>query len=172
MRFFFLRHTVNLFWFIENKGYWKLNGMPGSSECLRQKHQFLNFWGKAIWENYGKQVMSKMEREVSNRWNYIHKKGVIVIGWDSRALNFETKTLDKSNLNFDKQLCYCICLCEIFEVNYLRGRYEQLPLYLSLFFAFSSEALNSGVKSCFVRAVFQYAVCEEFFSIRLWCLQL
>ena len=23
-------------------GYWKLNEMPGSGECLKQKHQFLN----------------------------------------------------------------------------------------------------------------------------------
>ena len=26
--------------------YWKLNEMPGSTECLRQKDQFLNFWSK------------------------------------------------------------------------------------------------------------------------------
>ena len=37
----------------------------------------------------------------------------------------------------------------------------QLPLYLPLFFAFSSEVLNSGKKSCFNRVFFQDAVCEE-----------
>ena len=24
-------------------GYWKLNEMPGSGECLKQKHKLLNF---------------------------------------------------------------------------------------------------------------------------------
>ena len=28
--------------------YWKLNEMPESSECLRQKYQFLNFLGKTV----------------------------------------------------------------------------------------------------------------------------
>ena len=27
--------------------------------------------------------------------------------------------------SFDKQLCYCICLYKMFEVNYLRGKYNQ-----------------------------------------------
>ena len=50
---------------------------------------------------------------------------------------------------------------------------QQLPpLHLPLFFAFFSEALNSGIKSCFDGVVFQDAVCEECFSIRLWCLHL
>ena len=31
---------------------------------------------------------------------------------------------------------------------------QQLPLYLPLFFAFSSEVLNSGLKSCFDGVVF------------------
>ena len=71
-------------------GYWKLNEMPGSSKCLEQKHQLLNFWGKTIWENYGKQAKSKWERRVLNRWNRIPKRGVTVNGWESRTLNFET----------------------------------------------------------------------------------
>ena len=59
-------------------GYWKLNEMPGKSECLGQKHQFLNFWGKTIWGNYGKQAKSIWERRVSNQWNHIHTKGVFL----------------------------------------------------------------------------------------------
>ena len=49
-------------------------------------------------------------------------------------------------------------------------RIQQLPLCLPLFFAFSSEVLNSGIKSCFDGVVFQDAVYEEYFSIRLRCL--
>ena len=48
----------------------------------------------------------------------------------------------------------------------------QLPLCLPLFFAFSSEVLKSGIKSCFDGVVFQDAVCEECFSVRLRCLNL
>ena len=29
-------------------GYWKLNEMLESGECLRQKHQFLNLWSKTV----------------------------------------------------------------------------------------------------------------------------
>ena len=47
---------------------------------------------------------------------------------------------------------------------------QQLPLCLPLFFAFSSKVLNSGIKSCFDGVVFQDAVCEECFIIRLQCL--
>ena len=49
---------------------------------------------------------------------------------------------------------------------------QQLPLYHPLLFAFSSEVLNSGMKSCFDGVVFQDAVCEECFSMRLRCLHL
>ena len=49
---------------------------------------------------------------------------------------------------------------------------QQHPLCLPLFFAFSSEVLNSGIKSCFDRVVFQDAVYEKCFSIRLRSLHL
>ena len=49
---------------------------------------------------------------------------------------------------------------------------QQLPLCLPLFFVFSFEVLNSGIISCFHGVVFQDAVCEECFSIRLRCLHL
>ena len=41
---------------------------------------------------------------------------------------------------------------------------QQLPLCLPLFFAFSSEVLNSGIKSCFDGVVFQDALCVFTFS--------
>ena len=65
------------------------NFVTGPSECLRQKHQFMNFWGNTLWRNYGKQAKSKWERRVSNRWNPIRRKGVTDNGWESRFLNFE-----------------------------------------------------------------------------------
>ena len=68
-------------------GYWKLNEIPGSGECLRQKNQLVDFWGKTIWGNYGKRPKPKWERRVSNRRNHISKKGftlnayICVGGW-------------------------------------------------------------------------------------------
>ena len=96
-------------------GYWKLNEMPGSSECLRQKHGFFNFWGKTTWGNYDKQAKSKWDRRISNWWNHIRKREVTANGWESRTLN-------KPTLDFDKQLCYCTFLRKMFKVNYLRGK--------------------------------------------------
>ena len=40
---------------------------------------------------------------------------------------------------------------------------QQSPLCLPLFFLFSSEVLNSGIKNCFDGVVFLDAVCEECF---------
>ena len=40
------------------------------------------------------------------------------------------------------------------------------------FIVFSSEVLDSGIKRCFARVLFQDAVCEESFSICLRCLHL
>ena len=54
------------------------------------------------------------------------------------------------------------------KVNYNRGKYNKrpaAPLMPPFYFAFSSEVLNSGIKSCFDGLVFQNAVCEECFSI-------
>ena len=58
----------------------------------------------------------------------------------------------------------------MFEVNYLKEKIisaQQLPLCLPLFFAFYSEVLNSGIGGCFDGVVFQDAVCEEYFGMRL-----
>ena len=104
-------------------GYWELNEMLGSSECLRQKHQYLNFWVKTIWTNYGRRAQSKWERRVSNWWNHIRKIMV-----ESRELwNLKPKLWTSLNLDFHKQLCYCTCLCEMFKVRgkcnkHLRGK--------------------------------------------------
>ena len=52
-----------------------LSEMPGSGECLKQKYQFFNFWGKIVWGNYGKRAKSQLERRVSNPWNHVHQRG-------------------------------------------------------------------------------------------------
>ena len=76
----------------------------------------------------------------------------------------------------DEELSYyCTCLRKMFQVNYFRGKHNQrsaAPLMLLLFFVFSSEVFNSGIKSCYDEVVYQDPVCEERFSIRLWCLHL
>ena len=106
-------------------GYWELNKMPRSSECLRQKHQVLNFWTKTIWGNYCKQAKLKWERRVSNRWNHIRKKGLLLIVESDELWTLKPKLWIKSNLGFDKELCYCTCLLEMFKVNYLREKYNK-----------------------------------------------
>ena len=59
----------------------------------------------------------------------------------------------------------------ITEVN--RISVQQLPFCLPLcHVVLSSEVLNSSIKNCFEGVVFQDAVCEECFSISLWCLYL
>ena len=66
-------------------------------------------------------------------------------------------------------------MLEVLKVNYPRGKYNKrlaAPLMPSIVFPFSSEILNSGIKSCFDGVAFQDAVCEERFSIRLGCLHL
>ena len=50
--------------------------------------------------------------------------------------------MNKSNLDFNKQLCYCTCLHEMFEVNYRREKYNKrsaapfMPLLVSRFLSF------------------------------------
>ena len=66
-----------------------------------------------------------MEKESIKLMKSNTQKGIPVNGWESRALNFETYNLNKSNLEFGKQLYYCTCLCKMFEVNYLRGNYDK-----------------------------------------------
>ena len=78
----------------------------------------MNFGGKAIWGNSGKRAKSKWERRVSNRWSHIRKRGATVN-------SLMVDSLDKSSLDFDKQICFCTGLREMFQVNYLRGKYNK-----------------------------------------------
>ena len=55
--------------------YWKHNDMSNSKECLRQKHRFLNFSGKTIWQNFDTRANWKWESRVSNQWNHLNKSG-------------------------------------------------------------------------------------------------
>ena len=77
--------------------------------------------------------------------------------------------MNKSNLDFDpfdKQLCYCAVFAKSSKLIALEEKIisvQHLSLCLLLFFVFSSEVLNSGIKSCFDGVVFQDAVCEECF---------
>ena len=48
--------------------YWKLNEIAKSGERLRQKHQFVNFWGKTLRGNYGKREMGE-ESIKSMKWH-------------------------------------------------------------------------------------------------------
>ena len=62
-------------------------------------------------------------------------------------MNFESKPLNKSNLDFG--LFDCSCLHKMFEVNYVIGNIisiQQLLLYFSLFFVFSSEVLKGYLR--------------------------
>ena len=75
-------------------GYWKLNEMTGSSDCLIQKHQFVNFWGKTIWGKYGKTSKAKMGEEGmksmkshTQKWGYY--QWLRVASFELWDLNFE-----------------------------------------------------------------------------------
>ena len=76
--------------------------------------------------------------------------------------------MNKSNLDFDpfdKQLCFwtvCMKSSKLITLEENMIRIQHLPLCLLLFFVFS-EVLNSDIKSCFDRVVFQDVVCEECF---------
>ena len=155
-------------------GYRKLNEMPGTSKCLRQKYQFLNSLGKTIWRNYGKRAKSKWGMRISNRWNHIRKKGLLLMVKIREFWNLKPK-LWTSQIwslikNFVIVLASAKCSKLTLEENIISV--QQLLLCLPLFFTLSSEVLNSGVKSCFDGVVFQDSVCEECFSIRLRCLHL
>ena len=75
--------------------------------------------------------------------------------------------MNKSNLDFDpfeKQLVIVLVCAKCSKLITLEENIIsvlQLPLCLPLFFVFSSEVLNSGIKSCLDGAVFEDAVCEE-----------
>ena len=143
-------------------GYWKLNEMAGSSECLRQKHQFLNFWGQTLWGNYGKQIKSKWERRVSSQWNHICKGGLLVESRELWTLKPQLWTSQIWTL-INNFVIFLVCAkCSrliILEENTMSV--QQLPLCLPLLFAFSSDVLNSGIKS---RVFFVFCLFQSGFS--------
>ena len=76
-------------------GYWKLNEIRGSGECLKQKntyrvlavsHKFLNFWIKSIWWNYGKHrwkddfSVQKLGLFFQN-WSTLSSLNLVVVGY-------------------------------------------------------------------------------------------
>ena len=52
--------------------------MPGSGECLKQKHQFLNFWGKTIWGKMANMQSQNGRRDY--RSSLICKRGLLLMG--------------------------------------------------------------------------------------------
>ena len=156
-------------------GYWKLYETPGSNECLRQTHLFLNLWGKTIWGNYGKQAKSKWERRVSSRWNHLHKRGVTINGWELQTWTLKPKFWPYQIwilINNFVTITACAKYSELITLKENIISVQQLPLCLPLLFCILFEVLNSGMKGCFDGSVFQDAVCEECFSIPLRCLHL
>ena len=130
--------------------------------CVWDKN--INSWISEVKQyegNYGKRVKPKWEKRVSNRWNHIRKRGFTLNGCESRALDFETWTLNKSDLDLDKQLCYCTCLREMFVVNYLRGKYDKpsaAPLMPSIVF------FNSPLR--FLTVLWKAFLTELFFKMQ------
>ena len=51
---------------------------------------------------------------------------VLLMVESSKLWNLKLWTSNKSNLDFDKRLSYCTCLRKMFEMNYLRGKFNQL----------------------------------------------
>ena len=63
--------------------YWKLNEMPGSSECPKQKHQFLSFYGKKYEETMANEQSQNGRRDYQiNEITYA--KGDLLLMVDSR----------------------------------------------------------------------------------------
>ena len=145
----------------------------------------MSVWNKNIisWISEVKQYKETMANEQSKNWRREYQigeitdaKGVLLLMVESREFWTLKPKLWTSQIwtlinNFVIVLVCAKCSKLItLEENMISV--QQLPLCLPLFFAFSSEVLNSGIKSCFDGVVFQDAVCEECFSIRLRCLHL
>ena len=75
--------------------------------------------------------------------------------------------MNKSNLDFDKQLCYCACLREMFEVNYLRGksnlRFLTVVLKVVLTELFFKMQFVKNVL-VYVFGVFTFSFCYSFYE--------
>ena len=138
-------------------GYWKVNEMPGSNKCLRQKYKLLNFWGKTIWGNYGKRAKSKWKRKLLNRWNRVSKRGLLLMVqshelWTLKPKLWTSQIWTLIN-NFVIVLVWARCLMLITLEENIRS-VQQLPFAFHYVFAFSSEVLNKWYKKLFWRSCF------------------
>ena len=127
-----------------------------------------SFWGKTIWGNYGKRVKYKSMKWHTQKGDYCQ--------WLSRELwtlrpKFWTSQIWTLINNFVIVSVFARC-SKLITLEENKISVQQLIMCLPLFFVFSSKVLNSGIRSCFDRVVFQDVVCEEYFSIRLRCLYL
>ena len=67
------------------RGYWKLNEMLGSGECLRQKHQFLNFWGKTYEETMANKQSQNGRGEYQIDEITNAKGGIFFVHWSGQV---------------------------------------------------------------------------------------
>ena len=147
--------------------------------------EVVSIWDKNInsWISELKQYEETMENEQSQngRGEYIideitYAKGGLLLMVESRKLWTLKSKLWTSQIwilisNFVIVLV-CAKSSKLITLEENIISLQQLPIWLPLSFAFSSQVLNSGLKSCFDGVVFQDVVCEECFSIRLQCLHL
>ena len=138
-------------------GYWKVNEMPGSNKCLRQKYKLLNFWGKKIWGNCGKRAKSKWKRKLLNRWNRVSKRGLLLMVqshelWTLKPKLWTSQIWTLIN-NFVIVLVCARCLMLITLEENIRS-VQQLPFAFHYVFAFSSEVLNKWYEKLFWRSCF------------------
>ena len=150
----------------------------GSKEIVSVWDKNINSWISEVkqfeWTMKNEQIQNGRGKYQTDEIAYT-KSGDSVNGWESQTLKlkpkFSTSQIWTLINNFVIVLVCAKCskLSTVVENIII---VQQLPSCLPSFFAFSSEVLNSVIKSCFERVAFQDAVCEEFFSIHLWCLQL
>ena len=99
----------------------------------------LNIWFvRFTWNRYCPKTMrydSPMEKQTAyiiKTMSHLEGSHIFIVEsrelWTSQIFDFDS---------FDKQLCYCTCLREMFEVSFLRGKYNQrqvAPLVPSIVF--------------------------------------
>ena len=129
--------------------------------------EVVSVWDKNInsWISEVKQYEETMANEQSQngRGEYqidevTYAKGGLLLMVDSRELWTLKPKLWTSQIwaminNFVIVLICAKC-SKLITLEEYEKSFQQLPLCLPLFFAFSSEVLNSGIKSCFDGVVF------------------
>ena len=104
--------------------------------------EVVSVWDKNInsWISKVKKYKETMANEQNQNGRGEYKIDKITYAKEVLLLMVESHelwTLYKSNLDSDKQLCYCTCLLETFEINYLREKYNKrsaVPLMPSIDF--------------------------------------